>query len=406
MRTRKQNRSQHRLSACRTLSYGLRRAPVVSTIILVLLSVLSLLLMLWQWVLARRFPLHKRSCGGATMPVTLLKPLKGCDEHTERCLRSWFEQTYPGPVQILFGVADGNDPVCPVVRGLIAQFPGVEAELVVCGPLSGANLKVSKLELLFERARHEAIVASDADVWVPPDLLAQVLAQLQEENVGLVNCFYRLANTPSPALEWEAVAINSDFWSQVLQAQALKPMDFALGAVMVSRRETLRGIGGFASLRDCLADDYQLGNRIARAGKRITLCPVVVECWTGAATWGETSAHQVRWARTIRVSQPAPYFFSILGNPTLWPMLWLAYAPSIWAVGWCLFAVSTRAWTARDQQRLINSGRSAAPVWMPLVKDLLQTAVWTAAFLGSTVVWRGERMHLRRDGTMVRLGRS
>jgi ceramide glucosyltransferase len=394
------------LWACRELVHGLRRAPVVATIILGSLSVLSLLLMFWQWVLARRFPLHHRRSGGAAIPVTLLKPLKGCDEHTERCLRSWFEQAYAGPVQILFGVADAHDPVCQIVRGLIAQHPGVDAELIICAPLSGANLKVSKLEMLFERARHEAIVISDADVWVPSDLLAQALAHLQEEKVGLVNCFYRLANMPSAALQWEAVAINSDFWSQVLQAQALKPMDFALGAVMGARRESVRGIGGFTALRDCLADDYQLGNRISRTGKRVALCPVVVECWTKSATWGETWAHQVRWARTIRVCQPAPYFFSILSNPTLWPLLWMAVAPSSWALGWCAFAAMTRAGTAWDQQRLLNPGQCAAPVWMPLVKDFLQTGVWAVAFLGSTIVWRGERMRLRSDGTMARLGKN
>jgi ceramide glucosyltransferase len=155
-----------------------------------------------------------------------------------------------------------------------------------------------------------------------------------------------------------------------------------------------------------LADDYQLGNRISRTGKRVALCPVVVECWTKSATWGETWAHQVRWARTIRVCQPAPYFFSILSNPTLWPLLWMAVAPSSWALGWCAFAAMTRAGTAWDQQRLLNPGQCAAPVWMPLVKDFLQTGVWAVAFLGSTIVWRGERMRLRSDGTMARLGKN
>ncbi len=362
--------------------------------------------MLWQWVLARRFPLHQRRPPSSPIPVTLLKPLKGCDDHTEHCLRSWFEQAYAGPVQILFGVADGNDPVCSIVRGLIQQYPCVDAELVICGPLSGANLKVSKLEQLSERARHDAIVVSDADVWAPPNLLTQAVAHLQDENVGLVNCFYRLAATSRGALQWEAVAINADFWSQVLQAQALKPMDFALGAVMVSRRETVRGIGGFTALRDCLADDYQLGHRIARSGKRIALCPVVVECRSKEANWAETWAHQLRWARTIRVCQRLPYFFSILSNPTLWPVLWLAITPGAWALGFCLLAAIIRAWSARDQQRLLNPGQPVAPILMPHLKDLLQTGVWAAAFLGSTVVWRGEQMRLNNDGTMVRLGKG
>ncbi len=63
----------------------------------------------------------------------------------------------------------------------------------------------------------------------------------------------------------------------------LAPLDFALGAVMVTRREQLAKIGGFEALADYLADDFQLGNRIVRiAGKRIALCPVVVDCLSRA----------------------------------------------------------------------------------------------------------------------------
>ena len=107
-------------------------------------------------------------------------------------------------------------------------------------------------------------------------------------------------------MQWEAIAINADFWSQVLQSRSLKPMDFALGAVMATRRQQLREIGGFAALVDCLADDYQLGNRIARRGYPIALSPVVVECWSAPMGWAAVWKHQLRWARTIRVCQPRP----------------------------------------------------------------------------------------------------
>ena len=105
---------------------------------------------------------------------------------------------------------------------------------------------------------------------------------MESGEIGLVNCFYRLANPSTTAMRWEAVAINADFWSQVLQSQTLKPLDFALGAAMLVRRQALAEIGGFQSLADCLADDYQLGHRIAKNGHRIALCPVVVECWRRA----------------------------------------------------------------------------------------------------------------------------
>ena len=377
---------------------------VLVNLILGTFAVLSLALTLWQWLMARRFPLHQRTAAGPASPgVTLLKPLKGCDAETEECLRSWLAQQYPGLVQLLFGVASETDPVCALVRRLLRQFPRLDAQLLVCGPLLGTNLKVSKLVELEKLAKHDVILISDADVRVPPDFLTNVVVPLADPEVGLVNCFYRLANPTSPAMQWEAIAINADFWSQVLQAQSLKPLDFALGAVMATRRGQLEQIGGFAALADCLADDYQLGKRIAGRGYRIVLCPVVVECWSEPMGWAAVWKHQLRWARTIRVCQPLPYFFSILGNVTLWPLLWLAFYPARLVLAFALGCWLARIATALNLQRRLT-GRTAPRRYAGLVllKDLLQTAIWVLAFLGNRIEWRGERMRLRPDGTLVR----
>jgi len=263
--------------------FSVYEAAVVLNAILGGFATLSLCLILWQWVVARSFPLHRRLNSSSSFhpPVTLLKPLKGCDAATEDCLRSWLVQEYASHVQIIFGVASAEDPVCEIVRKLLRESPSVNAELLVCGPLSGTNLKVSKLEQMERLAKHELLLISDADVRVPPDFLKHIVAPLESRQVGLVNCFYRLANPRTLAMQWEAIAVNADFWSQVLQSQSLKPLDFALGAVMITRREHVWEIGGFATLANCLADDYQLGNRIARRGHRITISPVTVECLSG-----------------------------------------------------------------------------------------------------------------------------
>ena len=202
-------------------------------------------------------------------------------------------------------------------------------------------------------------------------------------------------------MQWEAIAINADFWSQVLQSQSLKPLDFALGAVMATRRKCLEEIGGFKALADCLADDYQLGHRIARKGHRISLCPVVVECWDPPATWGGVWKHQLRWARTIRVCQPVPYFFSILSNPTLWPLLWLALAPASLPLTMFGAVACLRILIALDlQRRLTRSLRHLPFFWLAPVKDLLQAALWICAFAGNQIEWRGRQYRLRRDGTL------
>ncbi len=391
------------------------------------LAALSFFLLLWQWLAARRFPLHQRVSDTSFAPaVTLLKSLKGADAATEDCLRSWFAQEYRGDVQILFAVAAVDDPVCAVVKKLQQEFPQRDVHLEVVSTLIGANAKVSKLAAIEKLAKHDIFVVSDADVRVPADFLASAVASLRAPEVGLVNCFYKLANPSTTAMCWEAIAINADFWSQVLQSQTLKPLDFALGAVMLTRRALVAEIGGFASLADCLADDYQLGNRIAKRGHRILLSPIVVECWDPPMNWRTVWNHQLRWARTIRVCQPAPYFFSILSNAGLWAMVWLAevavkaicsaqihnfsggFAATIHFGPWAMVAGTlcvARIVIACDlQSRLTRSSDGNAYLWLVPVKDLLQGAIWLCAFSGNRIDWRGQMYRLRRDGTMVKTG--
>jgi len=445
---------------------------VALKVILATLAFLSLGILLWQFVVALLFPLHRRVADPRNAPpVTVLKPLRGVDAETWNCLESWFNQSYAGPVQILFGAGSPDDPACEIARQLIAARPGREAQLVICSESLGLNAKVSTLIQLFRNAvqepppgpsqeenalsesgeklpslggvgrglaaskppadqtgsnRDRVIIISDADVYVPPDLLANVVAPLCNQRVGLVSCFYRLAYPATLAMQFEAIAINADFWSQVLQAQSLKPLDFALGAVMATTRRRLESIGGFEVLVDFLADDYQLGNLIARNGGRVLLSPVVVECRESPKNWLEVWRHQLRWARTIRVCQPLPYFFSILSNAMLWPLLWLitsfpsasptSYTTTISGATtlvvvqvhflpkalWFVLAI----WLARiltamyEESKLTRSHSHWAFFWLVPIKDLLAAVLWALSFLGNSVEWRGRRYRVGRGGRL------
>lgn len=373
------------------------------TALLGTLALLSLGLTLWQWAEAVRFPLHRRVADRSHAPgVTLLKPLKGCDAETLDCLRSWLRQDYAGPVQVLFGVASAEDPVCAMVGQVAAEFPQADAQLVLCPESLGANAKVSTLAQLERQARHEVVVISDADVYAPPDLLTNVVAPLREPVVGLVNCFYRFARPANLAMRWEAVAVNADFWSQVLQARSLQPLDFALGAVMVTPRSRLAAIGGFAALADFLADDYQLGRHIARAGGQIVFSPVVAECRCAPMRWREVWQHQLRWARTIRVCRPLPYGLSVLSNASLWPLAWLAAAPAPGVAAAVAVCLAVRVLSAQHLQRKLGAEAPWRFAWVPVMKDLLQVGLWGLAFLGTHVVWRGQRFRVLPGGRLVK----
>jgi len=367
------------------------------------MALLSWLLTLWQWAVAWRFPLHQRLVNdGAAKAVTVLKPLKGVDSKTAECLQSWLAQRYPAEVQILFGVASANDPVCKLVGELLRKNSKTNAQLVLCPQDLGANAKVSTLVQLMPLARHDLIIVSDADVWVPDGFICEVAGPFRDPALGLVNCFYRLAGPANWAMRWEAFAVSADFWSQVLQSKSLKLLDFALGAVMTTTRLQLAKIGGFESILDYLADDYQLGNRIARSGGRIALSPVVVECRNAPMSWREVWSHQVRWARTIRVCQPLPYFFSQLQNATLWPWvcaLWQPRGPIL--AGACVCLLTRMAAAFYCERKMI--GRSDfASLWMAPVKDLLQTVIWAGAFFGNRIQWRGQSLEIGSGGKLNR----
>lgn len=345
---------------------------------------------------AQRMPLHRPQKSSWTPTVSILKPVKGVDADTERALRSWldFEGT-----EILFGVASEEDPACPLIRNLIVQKQN--AHLIICGEQNGTNAKVSKLIQLSTQAKGEILVVSDADVEAPAGLLRDALAKLEDGRTGIVHCFYELPNMQTFAMRLEAFAMNADFWSQAAQASTLGKVDFALGAAMFIRRNALEKIGGFQAIADYLADDYQLGNKIAKAGGRIEFANLVVKCLEPVKKAGDIWKHQLRWARTVRVSQPAPFFFSILSNATIWP-LWLFLANNTRETGFLLVAaLFVRIDTARrNYNKLTNSFRGNSQCFLAPIKDMLGFIQWVFAFLGDNVEWRGQRYKVLPDGKL------
>lgn len=113
-------------------------------------------------------------------------------------------------------------------------------------------------------------------------------------------------------------------------------------------------------------------------------------------------AHQLRWARTIRVSQPVPYFFSILSNVTLWALLLMAFAIQWQVVALALEAVLLRITLGTALMVRLTRRKSDRALWWLLpVKDLLQCGIWLGAFVGNSVEWAGQRFRLTRAGKLV-----
>jgi ceramide glucosyltransferase len=334
--------------------------------------------------------------------ITVLKPVKGLDQESRECLQSFLRQDYQ-PYQVLFGVADPVDPVLPLLNELRREAPPGRLEVIICPETLGHNPKVSILRQLEPRARYDLVVVADGDVKVGPDFLGRMAAALQEPGVGLVSCPYRAGESRSLGSWLEALTISADFIPSVAVAYYVEGIRFALGAALACSRLALRGIGGFAALGDYLADDYQLGWQIHQAGFKVKLLPYVVETINPRLSFRDYLAHQLRWARTYRVCRPAGYFAYGITHTLLYSLaLALASHLAAWALGLVAATLALRAGLAWCSEVVCLGGKLTLPAFFLIpIKDLLAFFLWLSSFLGNTVVWKGQRFRLTRQGRLV-----
>ena len=337
--------------------------------------------------------------------VSVLKPLKGLDIELYANLATLCHQRYAAPIQLIFGVADHDDPAIGVVRRLQREFPTVDILLVIDERVYGTNYKVSNLYNMYREAKHEVIVLADSDIRVGPDYLARVVEPLEDAKVGLATCVYRAVNTGGGPTLIESLFVNTDFAALVMLARKVEKSSYAFGATIAIRREVLDQIGGFLPIANLLADDYEIGYRVAKHGYRLELSPEVVDTVLAVRTWRRLFDHQLRWARTYRVNRPGGYFGSILTHGTFWAvanLLYNGFGPwSCIASGGVIalrYLVAGRmAWTHLKTDLTLPQFLLVGP------KDLFLTLVWFAAFVGNDVVWSGHRFRVQKTGEMVDL---
>jgi ceramide glucosyltransferase len=355
---------------------------------------------------ARRAPLADFTPG-----VSILKSLKGLDPGMIDAFRSHCRQTYPGQYELLFGVSSLADPAVAAVEQIQQEFPERAILLVECPERLGTNGKVSTLTQLAPHAHHDFLLINDSDITVSPRYLERVMAPFApsrdkaQPQVGLVTALYRgRAHSTLPS-RLEALGIATDFQCGVLLSKMIEGgLSYGLGSTLAVSREALRKIGGLLPLADHLADDYELGARVARAGFRVSLSPEVVETGIPAYGWQGFLDHQVRWARTVRDARPWGYAGLIFTHGLSWALLNVlasGLSPlSLWLLAMSFFLRLSLAMMVGA--RVLGDRQVLPSLWLLPMRDLVAMGVWVAGFAGNTIVWRGERFALK-DGKLRRV---
>ncbi len=341
----------------------------------------------------------QRGVSGFAPGVSILKPVKGVDARMYAGFVSHCAQTYAGEFELLFGVRSLEDPAVAEVARLLVEYPQVSIRLVECPEVLGTNGKVSSLAQMLPQARFEHVVVNDSDILVSPQYLANVVAPFADTTVGLVTVPYVGQAEKSLWSRLEALGISTDFMAGVLTARKLEGgIRFGLGSTLATTKSALAAIGGFEALADQLADDYEMGVRLARAGYRVELVHEVVATSVPAYSLRGFCEHQLRWSRSTRDSRRAGY----VGLGVTYVLPWalaavIASGGAMWSFSLLSLALLVRVAVAlRVGVGVLRDGQVLRDLLLLPLRDCFGLWFWAWSYASDVVVWRGERFRLKR----------
>jgi ceramide glucosyltransferase len=323
----------------------------------------------------------------ADFHVTFLRPVKpgtpdlqGKLERLMRCAK--------GGDQVIVGVSSEAD------RRIASAISGIE---VIDHPdMRFPNPKIAKLVPMGRAARHDHWILTDSEAIIDPDLAGR----LRDEwgGRGLLTAGYRFVGATGWPQILDQTGVLSFFWPGLAFARR----QYAFGAFIAVRRETVSGIGGWEAVGDYLAEDFQLGKRVAGLGVEIRLAREIIPLDSDPMGWRDWLAHQVRVAATHRVCAPAGWAASWMAHGTLPAILLCGLNPSeTWR--WVALAatVAIRQITARINAGLLRFRVPSLHLAVAAV-SLLETLFWGASWFVRRVRWGDSLFAVANDGRIKR----
>lgn len=325
-------------------------------------------------------------------PVGIIKPVYGADAYTEDNFRSWAEQDYDGPVEMIFSFQEKNDPALPIAE----DAPG-QLELLFNPVKPGYSGKMSNLYYGLKAAQYDFIVMSDSDTRASAMTIKQI-ASLWSQGAEFITSLTRYRNADNL---W--CRIYAAFWNYE-QIGFLAPSirehgRGAIGNTIAMTQETLQKLGGMEAFRDYVAEDMAMGAKAHELGIRVSLGPMIIGSPVGqmslksllnkfsrAALFGITMK---AGSETLRYVVLYSYLIvlllaAILGDASLLLLglilafLRLVLASYVW-------------WLTNDQKRLFYEA---------FLMDILFLYVFFRSFFSRTVTWAGIQYSVLPDGRM------
>jgi ceramide glucosyltransferase len=335
------------------------------------------------------------------LPVSILKPLKGLDDGLFDNLESFCNLDYPA-YEIIFALQNRNDPAFKVVKKIKEKYPLKDISVVVEFCDEGLNPKVNNLIPAYKRAKYDLLLISDSNVRVEKDYLRAIAGHMENPSVGLVSNMIKGVNGRSIGAVLENLHLNTFIVGSVCFLDKYLGLPCVIGKSMLMRKGDFEAIGGFRAVKDLLAEDYIIGERIHKLGRKVVLSNHVIR--NVNEYWGVKKFlnRHTRWGKLRWHIGGAKYIPELIGNAVFISCLPLVFSPV--GLSLPLLATVSSVKIVRDFYigRKLGAGMNPFLYLLAPVKDLFIGFIWFVPLLSNRVAWRGNKYVIGKDSQLSR----
>lgn len=359
----------------------------------------------WRAIVSRR---HRAASAPNARPdpawrVSILKPLAGSDDELAANLESFARIDHPS-FEILFGVADPEDPAFPVARRFLARHPHVAGRVIVTNPRAAVNPKVAQLIDLERASTGQVCIISDSNVRVSPTYVTSLVRELQDPGVGLVTSLFAGTGEQTLGAALENLQICASTAPGIASVAAVTGQPLTVGKSMALRRSDLERLGGFAAVGHVLAEDFVLGRMFRKAGFRARLSFDIVENRNTACSVVRTLERHTRWAKMRRSLFPLGFAIEPLLSPVVVTTVGLLVAPSRTTAAMLAGAALLQTLCAFVSAALLR--RQWFAWWyvpLEVIRSYVAIFCWFRAWASRRIAWRGHPFLLQWGSAIVSL---
>jgi ceramide glucosyltransferase len=328
--------------------------------------------------------------------VSIVVTLSGIYNFANETLRSFFELDHSRR-EILFCVASATDPIIPLVRGLMEEYPAVASTLLIGEDQLNDNPKLNNMAKGWRAARYQWVAFIDSNVLLPRNYVELLFARWKPDT-GLVTTSPTGSRPEGFWAEVECAFLNpfQARWGSVSESAGL---GFAQGKTMLWRRTDLARAGGVEAMALECAEDAATTKMIRRAGLKIRMVDYLPPQPLGRRSASEVWARQIRWARMRK----ATFFYFFLPEAVTGavpPMIALAFCASAFGlpIGWSMLVLGI-VWYGSEMLLTAVAKWHMTPLYplYGIVRDLILPVLFVCALFNANIVWQGNSMRARAN---------